>query len=287
MCPLTRQIFLRFNNNMGSNGPAPAVKQTSLAIIDYEALANGEAAEKAKLVQAAQKEGMFYLNLRGSRTGSVLEDIPAFFQSGNQFFRLPADAEEKTAALREGVERGYHRNKAAEYYEIPRDELQLGKWNLPATLESEKPRITRLLTSLNTAAQKILGELCSEIGIEIPELNDDPTIPSDTALKLLFKPAVHEVGQVVIGRHTDFGLLTFLWYDEVTTQLPVYNDQGGESGEWMEVPVIEGTMLVNVADGLQQASGGRLHSTVHRVVCPPGPKRTKNGLIYLLRPYKS
>ena len=140
---------------------------------------------------------------------------------------------------------------------------------------------------LNDAAQTILRQLCTALSLHIPELDDDPTIPSDTALKLLFKPAVHEVGQVVIGRHTDFGLLTFLWYDEVTTQLPVYDADGKETGEWEEVPVREGSLLVNVADGLEEKSGGRLHSTVHRVICPPGVKRTKNGLIYLLRPYKT
>jgi isopenicillin N synthase-like dioxygenase len=158
---------------------------------------------------------------------------------------------------------------------------------LPATIEPEKERITRILKSLNDATQTILAELCGPLDIQIPELSDDPTVPSDTALKLLFKPAVHEVGQVIIGRHTDFGLLTLLWYDEVTTQLPVRDDAGVETGAWEEVPVVEGTILVNVADGLEEKSGGRLHSTVHRVVCPPGPKRTKNGLIYLLRPYKT
>ena len=140
---------------------------------------------------------------------------------------------------------------------------------------------------MNDAAQTVLAELCAGVDLEIPELSDDPTIPSDTALKLLFKPPVHEVGSVILKRHTDFGLITFLWYDEVTTQVPVYDGQGVETEEWAAVPVVEGAILVNIADSLQERSGGRLHSTVHRVVAPPGPKRVKNGLAYFLRPYKN
>ena len=171
--------------------------------------------------------------------------------------------------------------------QIARDEFQLGKWVFPATIEPQKERITRTLKSMNDAAQTILSELCAGLDLKIPELSDDPTVPSDTALKLLFKPPVHEVGAVILPRHTDFGLITFLWYDEVTTQLPIYDEKGVETEDWEEVLVVEGSILVNVADGLQAKSGGRLHSTVHRVVAPPGPKRVKNGLAYFLRPYKT
>lgn len=125
------------------------------------------------------------------------------------------------------------------------------------------------------------------MNLEIPELQDDPTVPSDTALKYLYKPPVHETGSVVIPSHSDFGILTLLWYDEVTTQLPIYDGKGHPTEEWEVVPVVEGTILVNVADDLAKRSGGCLNSTVHRVVVPPGPKRPKNGLVYFLRPYKN
>jgi isopenicillin N synthase-like dioxygenase len=129
--------------------------------------------------------------------------------------------------------------------------------------------------------------LCAAVDTEIPELSDDPTIPSDTAIKLLFKPPIHEVGKVILPRHTDFGLLTLLWYDEVTTQLPIYDENGIETETWEAVPVVKGSVLINIADELEARSGGRLRSTVHRVVAPPGPKRVKNGLVYFLRPYKA
>ena len=67
-------------------------------------------------------------------------------------------------------------------------------------------------------------ELCAAVGVtgvELPELSADLERESDTCFKLVFKPAVHNAGGVVIDWHTDFGILTFLWYDDATTQVPI------------------------------------------------------------------
>jgi len=259
----------------------------SLAVVSYEALANKDAAEIQKLVQASQTVGMFYLDLRGPRTKTIFEDVPIIFRTGHEFFNLPQDSEEKTQSLREGMERGYHVGKGFEYYEIARDEFQLGQWVLPATFESQRERVTRAIKVFNDAVQTVIAELCAAVNITIPELSDDPTIASDTALKLVYKPPIHDAGKVIHPWHTDFGLATLLWYDEVTTQIPVYDEKGDQTDAWETVPVLEGSVLVNVADELAAKSGGRLHSTVHRVVAPPGAKRVRNGIVYLLRPYKA
>lgn len=123
--------------------------------------------------------------------------------------------------------------------------------------------------------------------MEIPELSDDATIPSDTALKLVYKPPVQEPGCIVQPWHTDFGLMTTMWYQEVTAHIPVYDADGKRTEDWQEVPVVEGALLVNIADELEAKSNGRLRSTVHRAVTAPGPKKVRNGLVYLLRPYKN
>lgn len=88
----------------------PTKSLASLPIIDFEAIANKDVTEIQKLVQAGRTQGMFYLNLQGPRTNGVFDDIPTLFKAGNAFFSLPADCEEKTKALRTGVERGYYRS---------------------------------------------------------------------------------------------------------------------------------------------------------------------------------
>lgn len=142
------------------------------------------------------------------------------------------------------------------------------------------------MQSLNRVVQTVLSELCTAIQVDIAELSDDTTIPSDTALKLVYKPPVQEPGAIVQPRHTDFGLMTMMWYEEVTAQIPVYDAEGQCTDDWQAVPVVKGALLVNIADQLEAKCQGRLRSTVHRAVTPPGPNRVRYGMVYLLRPYK-
>jgi hypothetical protein len=78
----------------------------TLAVVDYEAIANKDAAEIQKLVQAGLTTGMFFLDLRGSKTNAIFEDVPVLFKAGNDFFSLPHDSVQKSQSLREGMERG-------------------------------------------------------------------------------------------------------------------------------------------------------------------------------------
>ncbi|KAJ4148298.1 hypothetical protein LMH87_002775 [Akanthomyces muscarius] len=261
-------------------------KDASLVIINYDALANKDVEEIQKLVQACESVGMFYLDLGNSRMKDVYKGIPSLLRAGNAFFDLPADCEEKNQSLREGMERGYHAAKTFEYYEIARDEYRQGRWTLPASLKPHEECITSTLHTLDRAIRTVLAELCNAVQVELPELSDNPTAASDTALKLVHKPPVQEPGAVVQPWHTDFGLMTMMWYEEVTAQIAVYDSKGNRTEDWQAVPVVDGALLVNIADELEAKSRGRLRSTVHRAVTPPGPRKVRNGLVYLLRPYK-
>ena len=48
------------------------------------------------------------------------------------------------------------------------------------------------------------------------------------------------------------------------------------SGDWLDVPPVEGALIVNVGDMLQRLTNGVLQSTSHRVV-NPSPERSKFG----------
>jgi isopenicillin N synthase-like dioxygenase len=67
--------------------------------------------------------------------------------------------------------------------------------------------------------------------------------------------------QFGVGAHTDYGLVTLLWQDEV----------GGlevetTGGRWVSAPPVAGTLVVNVGDLLARWSNDRLKSNPHRVV---------------------
>jgi len=64
-----------------------------------------------------------------------------------------------------------------------------------------------------------------------------------------------------VAPHTDFGALTLLLQDN-SGGLQVQD----KSGEWIEAPPIQGTLVCNIGDLLARWSNNRFASTLHRVV---------------------
>ena len=89
------------------------------------------------------------------------------------------------------------------------------------------------------------------------------------------QPDGAEEDQFGVAPHTDFGVLTVLCQDEV----------GGlqirrHTGEWIAMPPIPGTLVVNIGDLLQRWSNRRYRSTVHRVINTSGRERLSLVLAY-------
>lgn len=77
-------------------------------------------------------------------------------------------------------------------------------------------------------------------------------------------------GQYRKGPHSDWGTLTVL-YQDGTGGLEVLDR---DTGEWMAVPVIPGTFVVNVGDLMEVWTNDRWRSSKHRVPAPPAEMRT-------------
>nr|XP_039256704.1 2-oxoglutarate-dependent dioxygenase ecdK-like isoform X1 [Styela clava] len=89
-----------------------------------------------------------------------------------------------------------------------------------------------------------------------------------SSLKLLHYPPVNddvisEGVQTRFPEHTDFGSLTFLFGDDLSG-LQVKNSDG----EYKNISNVPDSILINVGDELQYWTGGRLKSTMHRVIVP-------------------
>ncbi|TFK54683.1 2OG-Fe(II) oxygenase superfamily protein [Heliocybe sulcata] len=65
--------------------------------------------------------------------------------------------------------------------------------------------------------------------------------------------------EVGLGSHTDLQCFTLLWQD-MSGGLQVLKGQ-----EWLKVPPVEGTFVVNIGDYLMRLTNDRFVSTVHRV----------------------
>ncbi len=82
-------------------------------------------------------------------------------------------------------------------------------------------------------------------------------------------------GQMRMGAHTDYGILTVLLADPVPGLQIV-----GPDGAWHDVQPAPGAFLVNLGDALAVWTNDRWRSTLHRVVPPPrsttGPVRRRS-----------
>jgi isopenicillin N synthase-like dioxygenase len=72
-------------------------------------------------------------------------------------------------------------------------------------------------------------------------------------------------GQLRAGAHSDYGSLTILSTEDRPGGLQVFN----AAGEWVPVPIIDGTLIVNIGDLMARWTNDAWVSTLHRVVNPP------------------
>ncbi|POX42507.1 oxidoreductase [Streptomyces sp. Ru73] len=89
-------------------------------------------------------------------------------------------------------------------------------------------------------------------------------------------------GQLRKGVHSDWGLLTILYQDGAPGGLQVRD----KAGQWVDVPAVEGTFVVNIGDLMAVWTNDRWVSTVHRVVNPPREvaHRERYSLPFFLQP---
>lgn len=71
-------------------------------------------------------------------------------------------------------------------------------------------------------------------------------------------------GQFRAGAHSDYGSLTILKTEDKPGGLQVYN----KAGDWVDVPIVPGCLIVNLGDLMARWTNDYWVSTLHRVVTP-------------------
>lgn len=90
-------------------------------------------------------------------------------------------------------------------------------------------------------------------------------------------------GQLRAGAHSDYGSLTILSTEDRPGGLQVFN----AAGEWVDVPIIEGTFVINIGDLMARWTNDAWVSTLHRVVNPPdgaGAESRRQSLVFFHNP---
>ena len=112
------------------------------------------------------------------------------------------------------------------------------------------------------------------LALELPETFFDDKIDKHISMfRVLSYQAQTEAplpGQMRAGAHSDYGSLTVVLPDDKGLQ--VFN----KAGQWVDVPQVADSLVVNIADLMMQWTNDEWVSTLHRVVNPPFDDSMKN-----------
>ncbi|KAF8407646.1 hypothetical protein HHK36_006779 [Tetracentron sinense] len=106
-----------------------------------------------------------------------------------------------------------------------------------------------------------MGSLLRGLGIDV----EDSALSLHTEAKVVnmnfYPPCPNPELTVGVGRHYDMAALTILLQDDIEGLYIKVEEKG-----WIEIPPIEGALVINVGDTLEILSNGRYKSAEHRVI---------------------
>jgi isopenicillin N synthase-like dioxygenase len=265
-------------------------------VIDIAPFRDGDAAGKAAVArqvgQACRDIGFLIISGHGIDP-ALIERTDAV---SRKFFDLPL--EDKMAVVRPAMDvtRGYIPIET-EAVAASRGEKTAGDLNEsfmigPVDVDPSDPYYTRPeagkhfhpnlwpaapdgLPETYTAYYRAMGDLAARLmrifalALELPEAFFDDKIDRHISrLRIRNYPeqaTPPKPGQLRAGAHSDYGSLTILKAEANPGGLQVFNKEG----EWVDVPIMEGTYIVNLGELMARWTNDAWVSTLHRVVNPP------------------
>ena len=229
------------------------------------------------LMSAATDVGFFYLRNHG-----VSEDLrEQAMAASRRFFELPDDVKQKIAV--NGDQRGWMAKggavlQGAETFDAK--EIFFWGWesdgmdiSLPLVAKNQWPDqeaqfLKADLLPYYHAVLKLSEVVLAALAVGLGKSADFFTPFYHTPLgrgQLVYYPPTTVSDRTArrfgAAAHADFGVLTILCQDNLGG-LQVQN----KSGDWIEAPPVENSFVCNIGDMLSYWTGGRLASTIHRVI---------------------
>ncbi|KAE8380750.1 oxidoreductase [Aspergillus bertholletiae] len=283
-----------------SDLPVVALTKVSLSALERNCLA-----ETQKLLSACQEWGFFLLDLKGSDQGA------AMLQYAEEMFDLTADLSE----MDHNILNRYHVKSPdfTRYKSIGTTQTEPGKFDHiyvysvaqdnmlgndsskpplphPETVTRKTAQIREFISGSHAVLDRVLASLDTGLGITPGTLSAmcPLTEPSGSLARLIWIPPSTrqpDYRQISFGGHTDMGIMTLLFNVAGGLQvLPLGAANVHEN--WQLIRPEPGCAVVNIADTLEQWTGGLLRSSLHRVITAPGAQAMvpRRSVAYLLRP---
>ncbi len=266
----------------------------SIPVIDVSPLTNGDVAPRSlvqELTTACHEVGFVLILNHG-----IAEELQAaVFEMMRCFFSLPDDCKELIDKRSSPHFRGWEPVGTEYTNNRPDIREQIDCWTeWPARERGVEPHYLRLLgtnqwlpdqvlagheklsnqwsEALSEVASRLLGVLWAGLGMPPSHLRqfigDEPM----SLTKFIHYPATPP-GAAGVNAHHDMGFLTIL----ATGQTPGLQVQN-PAGQWIDVPAVPGSLVVNLGESLQAMTGNYLVATPHRVIS--GVERYATGHFY-------
>jgi isopenicillin N synthase-like dioxygenase len=209
-----------------------------------------------------------------------------------EFFQLPLDVKQQYAYS--GVKENLGYNWLEEERltpTMPGDLKESYNWVEPARMQEQYwPKEIPEFKPLAQKIERISRMLSYQFLYRFEKVLRLPTgklvekhIDSSATMRMIKYPAWDgeiKEGQVRGGAHTDYGSITLLWRFDDISALQIYDKK---DGVWVTVPLVENSIVLNVADMFARWSNDILKSTPHRVV-NVDMDRTRYSMPYFVDP---
>ena len=282
----------------------------SVPIIDLAPYFAGTAEGKAEVARQVDEacRGIGFLVIRNH--GIAPELIARVSAVSRRFFDLPLADKRKVDRPRDDAVRGYSAvgeeglsyslEEAApgdlkESFSIgpsnvPEDEYHRGaaagphfEPNVWPDLPDFQPAFDDYFEAMSDLSRSLMRIFA--LALALPETFFDDKIDRHISMfrVLSYPPQIEAAlpGQLRAGAHSDYGSLTVVLPDNKGLQ--VFN----KAGQWVDVPMVEGALVVNIADLMMQWTNDLWVSTLHRVVNPPPDAASANrrqSLVFFHQP---
>ncbi|MEO1677946.1 MAG: 2-oxoglutarate and iron-dependent oxygenase domain-containing protein [Pseudomonadota bacterium] len=267
-----------------------------IPVLDWRRYAGGTDMEGfvADLSAACRSTGFFLLKHHGI-DHALIADV---FASADQFFALSDEAKGKVSINSNPHNRGWAAMGTERLDEASGQIDRKEAFNIGLDLAPNDPRVLRgdpfrganlwppvpgfrdvsmryFEAALNLGVC-LHRALASDLGLAEDYFEDKFSEPMATLRLLNYPPGRGEAGEIGAGAHTDYGSITLLMTDgEAGLQVRP------RDGDWIDVPQVDDTYVVNIGDCLMRWSNDTYVSTPHRVL---PPARRRRSVAFFLDP---
>ncbi|GMJ05386.1 Scopoletin 8- Hydroxylase [Hibiscus trionum] len=223
-----------------------------------------------QIVRAAENLGFFQV----VNHGVPVELLESLKDAAHNFFGLPSEKKavyraevSPTPLVKYGTSFVPQKEKALEWkdyvsMQYTNDDEARQQW--PAEIKDVSLEYLRTSMSM---VRKLLQVLLKNLGVKSEDSMIDVLLEKKMVNMNFYPTCPNPDLTVGVGRHSDMGTLTILLQDGIGgLYVKVEEDsEFGKKGEWVEIPPVEGALVINVGDMVQILSNGKYKSAEHRV----------------------